>query len=193
MKKIFVLVVIIIFFQKNIFGQLSKNTWLVGGNLSFASSIYHPNQSAETKTSDFQLSATVGYFITPRLPIGIRTMFQTNKQNYKDAFGTTGEAKANYLSVGPFVRYYFLKKIDPVINFFGEANYLFGKARPDISANTFSFYRYYLLAGPVVYFNSSVGLELTLGYYYQKPNDGRNATSGFQTGLGFQIYLEKAK
>lgn len=48
------------------------------------------------------------------------------------------------------------------------------------------------MAGPVIYFNSSVGLELSLGYYYQKPNNDA-ATTGLQTRIGFQVYLEKIK
>lgn len=173
--------------------QLGKSDWMVGGSLGYNSSKYYQNQTAEIKTSDFQFSATAGYFILPKFPIGVRTTLQSNKQHYKDASGARGEGSSNYWSVGPFARYYFLKKTQEIVNLLVETSYSFGSARPDISANTFHFNRFSILAGPVIYFNSSVGLEFTLGYFHDKPSDGRNATSGFQTAIGFQIHLEKTK
>jgi hypothetical protein len=193
MKKIQFLAFICVAFQMNGLCQLNKGTWMVGGSGSFSSSNYNINSTANNKTSSFALSATVGYFILPGFPIGIRSVYQSEKQTYRDASGTTGSGISNFLSVGPFVRYYFLPKTDRLVNLFAEANYSFGNAKPDITTNTYHFNRYSLLAGPVIYFNSSVGIEFTLGYFHDKPTDGRNATSGFQTGLGFQIHLEKNK
>jgi hypothetical protein len=59
------------------------------------------------------------------------------------------------------------------------------------SINTFS-----ASAGPVIYFNSSVGMEFLLGYYSRKEviqqnGDIINHQKGFQIGIGFQIHLEK--
>jgi hypothetical protein len=166
---------------------------MVGGNAGLNTSTYHPNQIAETKITDFQFSATAGLFVLHNFPVGLRSTWQSQSQKYRDATGTTGEASSKYFSLGPFARYYLLKKREQLANILVEANYAFGSARPDISANTFHFSRYAILAGPVIFFNSSVGLEFTFGYFNEKPSDGRNATSGFQTNLGFQIHLEKNK
>ena len=75
-------------------------------------------------------------------------------------------------------------------NFFAEANYSFGTLKTD-NSNRYQLNRYSFLAGPVIYLNSNVGFELTAGYFNEKPSDGRNATTGFQTNLGFQIHFKK--
>lgn len=193
MKKLQLSILVAVFFSTAAFCQLNKGTWIVGGNAGFNSSNFKLNSIAETKTSNFQLTATAGYFVVKNFPLGVRSTWQFQRQKYHDATGATGEGNSNYLSIGPFARYYFLKKTDRMVNILIEANYSFGSARPDISANTYHFNRYSILAGPVIYFNSSVGLEFTIGYFNDKPSDGRNPTTGFQTNIGFQIHLEKNK
>jgi len=50
------------------------------------------------------------------------------------------------------------------------------------------------LAGPVIYFNSSVGLEVLLGYsssLEDVENANKEVRKGFQVAVGFQIHLEK--
>ena len=50
------------------------------------------------------------------------------------------------------------------------------------------------LAGPVVFFNSSVGLEFLLGYSYSMEDIEtflKQVRKGFQIAVGFQIHLEK--
>ncbi|MGC8751883.1 hypothetical protein, partial [Hydrotalea sp.] len=51
------------------------------------------------------------------------------------------------------------------------------------------------LAGPVIYFNSAVGLEMLLGYDYSKEMEtdvGTNAiTKGLKISIGLQIHLKK--
>lgn len=48
---------------------------------------------------------------------------------------------------------------------------------------------YSLLAGPAVFFNSSVGAELTAGFYSLNTHDF--TTNSFKINIGFQIYLKK--
>jgi hypothetical protein len=52
---------------------------------------------------------------------------------------------------------------------------------------------FFINAGPVIFLNSSVGVEFTIGYsstHIKGNNDNNNV---FQTGIGFQIHLEKNK
>jgi hypothetical protein len=193
MKQSFAILFLLLFclcYSQSSFAQLNKNVWMVGGDFSYNSGTTNrPNQNSTTTTTDLQFSPAIGYFIDSRLPIGIRTILQVGRFHYKDNSGTMGYGKSNYFSVGPFVRYYFLKKSDQIFNFFAEANYLIGNAQPDIGTARYTFSRYSLMVGPTIFFNSSVGLELSLGYYHQKPNNDA-ATSGLQTKIGFQVYLE---
>ncbi len=50
------------------------------------------------------------------------------------------------------------------------------------------------MAGPVIFFNTSVGLEFLLGYsssIEDIKDRYKNSIQGFQIGIGFQIHLEK--
>lgn len=73
-----------------------------------------------------------------------------------------------------------------------EAAYLYGfetRAPSDkTTKNTFSF-----SAGPVIYFNNVVGLEMLVSYstYKLSQIEGNNNTIRF--GIGLQVHLEKEK
>ncbi len=68
-----------------------------------------------------------------------------------------------------------------------EANYSYSKYFKTADFNT----GYSLKSGPVIYFNSSVGLELVVKYeHFYYSIDSRTADN-FQVGLGLQIHLEK--
>jgi len=45
--------------------------------------------------------------------------------------------------------------------------------------------------GSVIYFNNSVGLELSISYYSNKDITQNITNNGIQMALGFQIHLEK--
>jgi hypothetical protein len=68
-----------------------------------------------------------------------------------------------------------------------EANYNYGK-----NFNTQDFTTSYgIKTGPVVYFNSSVGLELLAKYQHVFYSSDSYTTNSLQIGLGLQIHLEK--
>ena len=106
----------------------------------------------------------------------------------KVSFGgkTKGGNSNSGFSVGPFIRYYFLKT-EKNINFLVEANYYYGK---DFNKSDFVT-NYGFKAGPVIYFNSSVGLELLAKYEHVFYSSDSFTTNSFQIGLGLQIHLEK--
>jgi hypothetical protein len=93
------------------------------------------------------------------------------------------------LGVGPFFRYYFLDP-DNRINVFAESAYQYlhfssNRGASD-NANVFTF-----SAGPVIYFNTSVGIEFTASYEINKYNDDSIKTNTFFLNIGFQIHLKK--
>ncbi|MDO9260884.1 MAG: hypothetical protein Q7U08_02960 [Flavobacteriaceae bacterium] len=82
-------------------------------------------------------------------------------------------------------------------NILAEVNYQFGNLSvsnlPNAKGtlNKLSF-----LVGPEIFFNSSVGMELLLGYKtttqkMDNPNYISYHENGFQVAVGFQIHLEK--
>ncbi|MBX9806252.1 MAG: hypothetical protein K2X95_00470, partial [Flavobacteriaceae bacterium] len=133
MKPIKLFIAITSLLTINSYAQLDKKTWLVGGTGSFNSykqeqTFTWQNTGVEAKTiynnRDIELSAKIGYFIMDNLVLGINPTYS----NLKQKSVTAGDNIAHQFSVGPFVRYYFLKKEKP-FNILTEINYQFGNLR----------------------------------------------------------------
>lgn len=177
--------------------QLSKGIWLTGGSGSFYS--YNQQYVSTTNTTDakytsIEFSASVGYFLIDKLAIGLRPDFSYFKgkiNNQGEVAGTTKYA------IGPFTRYYFLKS-EKQFNLLADLSYQVGFTKEPIGTkSTGNFNNLTLLAGTEVFFNTSVGVEILLGYSKThetlnqpsfKYTDNRN---GFLVSVGFQIHLEK--
>jgi hypothetical protein len=174
------------------FSQLNKNTYLISGSASLSSSKNTYSSGSYYQESDefnLKVSPNIGYFIVDKLALGIKQSLSW----YKAEVTTVGGGISNIkrYDVGPFVRYYFLKK-DKMYNIFTEGAYQYGLYwfyKEKGKSNTFS-----LTAGSVIYFNSSVGLELTAGFSSRNEDiqDGPKTTlKGLLIGIGFQFHLEK--
>lgn len=191
MKKVIFSVLVIFIVNLKANAQLNKGIWLVGGNGSFSSSkgtFEAGPYSQKSKETNLNISPNIGYFLIDKLVVGLKPGFTW----YKSLITTSGAtSNSTRFEVGPFVRYYFLDKTKPV-NILSEVSYQheFITAKPETgSSNTFSFN-----AGPVIYFNSSVGLEFTVGYYSHSENFlsySKTTQQAFKMAIGFQIYLEK--
>ena len=165
--------------------QITKGNWMVGGSANFSSSVGESKSSSgftsESKGSGFTISPTIGYFVTDKLAFGISPVFGYSKTDGQDA--NTG------YGAGPFVRYYLLKP-EKLINILTHIGYYYGSNSSDTTTNNFNF-----KAGPAIFLNSSVALELTLDYStsQSKSNSSTSTFKSFNIGLGFQIHLEKDK
>ena len=172
--------------------QLTKGNWLVGGTGKFSiynNSYISSNYNVEYKYTDISISPSVGYFVSKKLAFGLRPTFSSSigKSNLGSSTTTTGQ---RYL-IGPFGRYYFLNQENP-FNILADLSYQFGIK--DIGGPKGNLSNFSALVGPVIYLNSSVGIEFLLGYSKSKEEiEGANKDieSGFQIALGFQIHLEK--
>lgn len=184
MKLINLFFTAILFVSLSANAQITKGNWMVGGSASYSTS-NTTNQQGDKLSSGIGLSINpnLGYFFIDQLAGGTQLNF-----NYGKPSG--GYSNTSY-SISPFLRYYFLKP-DKIINIFTEISYGYGisKSQNDKS----SFVRgYSLKAGPVIYVNSSVGLELTANYNSSYLEQTNNNYNHFTIGLGFQIHLEKDK
>ena len=177
--------------------QLDKGVWLVGGNGTFYS--YTENYSTPTfsqvgKFANIDIGASFGYFLVDKFAVGLRPSFSSYKGEVVNTPGGTNQLK---LSVGPFVRYYFLSKDKPY-NILFDASYQSGinkylrSPQEKGKFNTLS-----IMGGSEIFFNSSVGLEILLGYTskvlsIENSQSAANMTrKGFQTSVGFTFHLEK--
>jgi hypothetical protein len=173
--------------------QLNKGTWIVGGVGSYSSTrnIYsYGSIYLDTKVTEINISPNIGYFIFDKFNAGLKPTF-TKYKAHETSAGGGGRTDETRLEIGPFARYYFLNK-EKVFNLLTEASYQFGVAdfRKEKGNNsTLS-----LMAGPVLYFNSSVGLEFLFGYYKRHEKLEASAETeekGFRISIGFQFHLER--
>ena len=159
--------------------QITKGNWMVGGNAYFDNSNANNSKGEEIQSSTgIQIQPNIGYFFYDHFASGLIASYGYGK--------TKGGNSNSGFGVGPFLRYYFLKS-DKNLNFLLVANYNYGK-----NFNTQDFTTSYgIKTGPVVYFNSSVGLELLAKYQHVFYSSDSYTTNSLQIGLGLQIHLEK--
>src|SRR5690606_31714249 len=81
----------------------NKGNVMVEGNLVVSTTA---NKNSEVKTTEFDFTPKVGYFLTDKLAAAINLHAGVNVE---DAYGDDEKEKANTLGVGLFGRYYFLE------------------------------------------------------------------------------------
>ena len=182
------LTLLIIFYSANAYCQIDKGNWMLGGVVSYAYTRYESEYfGVPHDYYALNIDPSLGYFFLDKLGIGIKAGI--NKIGTRSA-GTSKYLTYTDFNVGPFARYYFLPK-ENILNFLAEAGYQYGyeggkNGRP--SKNTFTF-----SAGPVAYFNSSVGLEFLVTYSTYKFSAINGSDGTIRFGLGLQIHLEPDK
>lgn len=191
MKKITISVLAILLLSVAAKSQITKGNWMLGGNISYASTQYKSeNYGPEHIVYDFTIKPSVGYFFGDKFVGGIKAAII--KRGTKDP-GTPGNNKNTDFNLGFFSRYYFLPE-EKQVNILFESSYLYGFVgggsgqNTSTSKNTFA-----LAAGPVIYFNTSVGLEFLIGYSTYKFSGINGSNGTIQIGIGLQIHLEKDK
>lgn len=178
MKKMIILVLTVLMFTES-YSQITKGNWLLSGSASISSLKSSSAASIQFKQTDIQISAGVGHFFFDKFAAGIRPSL---------SYGSNTIANSSTVfSVGPFVRYYFLKP-ENIINVVSDASYSYGRISGGQKLNSFS-----LFAGPVLYFNESVGLEFLIGYSTTKIIGFNGSNNKMQFSIGFQFHLEKEK
>lgn len=156
--------------------QITKGNWMVGGTGYFSNTEVNDENGNELgETFAIGLFPNVGYFLLDNFGTGLIGQFNYGKTKNNDTSSSS-------FGIGPFVRYYFLKS-DKQINILADTSYVYHNSNSNGGVYNFK-------AGPVFYFNSSVGLEVTLGYTSTKFS-GEFQSNDFRIGIGFQIHLEK--
>lgn len=188
--KTIITTLLFLFFTVASFGQLTKGNWLTGGNAK----LYLFRENNSTSTYDYHytqidLSANVGYFVADKIAFGLRPTVSSFKGGYYATGGSISTNSQRYL-IGPYGRYYFLP-VDKDFNILTDISYQYGILGGGVKGNASTFSA---AAGPVIYFNSSVGIEFLLGYSSSNENADYGYSfkrKGFQFLIGFQIHLEK--
>lgn len=188
MKKV-ITTVLILFIISQTNGQITRNNWLVGGNANYSSSKQNlSNSTDKINFTLFSILPNIGYFVADNFALGVNTgvtFTQSKSINIK--------SNVTSYKVGPFGKYYFLEP-DNTTNLFVQASFGYGITRFNNFGNNISTAKnisYSISGGPVIFFNSSVGLEFTAGYNYEKALEDKSNVSSLILGIGLQIHLEK--
>ncbi len=184
MKKVLLLVVFMSALALTSNSQITKKNWLVGGSGKISSS-KQTILSTEVKGLNVALSPNVGYFFIDKLAGGIRAQLAINR--VESSGGTT---RTTQVGAGPFIRYYLLDKLNQ-INLFADASYKYSQFSGNSGGDPNHTNTFTISAGPVIYFNSSVGLELTANYEYLDSRETQTRQTTFFLSIGFQIHLER--
>ncbi len=167
-----------------IHGQITKSNWMVGGNGEF----YYDKttfSTGESSSSNISISPKIGYFIKDKFVLGLFGSLGTVTTK-------TNALKTRYSAygIGPFTRYYFLSTEDN-INLLFEINGAYNEQSNSSVTSKSSFISYSAMTGPVIFLNTSVGVEFLLGYkgYKETKTDVRNG--GVHFNIGIQVHLEK--
>lgn len=194
MKRIFSFFPLLLL-TSTMFGQLTKGHWLVGGSGRFYSYKNNYQTSAfisNGKYTQIDLSPNVGYFLADKFALGLKTTISSLKGDWTATSGT-GTTNTQRFLFGAFGRYYLLEA-EKQTNILVDASYQTGIIR-GLNDTKGTLNNLSISAGPVIYFNSSVGIEFLLGYATdiekyssQVQTEKRN---GFQFSVGLQIHLIK--
>ena len=179
MKSITITITALLLFSNICFSQITKGNWLVGGNALFYTQNGRINGS-DSKGYNLNISPDIGYFLANKFAAGL-----TLNATYVENINRGAKSSSTSLGIGPFARYYFLPT-ENIVNIFVEGIYQYTTDFNGFGENYFRF-----STGPVIYFNSSVGLEFTLNYAHDNTANISAKTISF--GVGFQIHLEKEK
>ncbi|TAG29826.1 MAG: hypothetical protein EAZ35_09385 [Sphingobacteriia bacterium] len=185
MKFIQLTAIALVFFIKSQ-AQITKNNWMLGGTFSI-SQTKTSSQANELFSTQINTTPRVGYFLANRFALGILGRFDL--LNLKPTLTTSS---ASNFGIGPFVRYYLLP-VENKTNLLIEANGTYTWLKSSLLLNSSNFIDYTLLAGPVIFLNSSVGLEFLVGYYGYKETTSNSKMMSVNFSIGIQYHLEKNK
>jgi len=194
MKRNFLLFCMTVFFVSASYAQITKGNWLVGGSGSLRSTNTtnsSPNTSTSSKRLDITISPSIGNFIMDKFALGLKAGYNKYKEEGSGSNGLS--TNTNRYSFGPFARYYFLEK-EKHYNILLESSYQFGIYSFGATKGNSSLFNTSI--GPVIYFNSSIGLEFLFGYYnfketIRQSGDFVSKQNGIQMSLGLQVHLDK--
>jgi hypothetical protein len=203
MKKI-IMLILAIYTIKYSSAQLTKYNWLVGGTGLFNSNKYTNDLGIHTQTiTNIQLAPNIGYFFVDKFAVGLKLNFSSSRNKNISTGASYNLGKYTTFGFGPFLRYYCLD-VNKQFNILIDGSYQYNIERiggvssnnntpVPVPTNQYTKNTFSIAAGPVIYFNTSVGLEFLIGYATSQYAQNSAGNSGIQIGLGLQVHLERDK
>lgn len=188
MKKNTLFLILAFAFSLTTTAQITKGNWMYGGNASFSNKEFytHTFKKEKLKTSEFDIKANAGYFFIDNLQAGIRIEYADFKRK-----NINTESNRYWFKYGAYSRYYFLKP-EKIVNVFIDGGYFLGNNVFESGDYKDNLNGFSISAGPTIFFNNSVAMELAANYSSTKLKGANDATeNNLQFSLGFQIFLER--
>lgn len=198
MKK---LLILLAFVPLVSFGQFSKGTKYVGGNLTYSNSKADFTNSNTPSTSIFSLNGQLGYFVNDSWAVGpVINYFSFNRPNLNPVSNLFEDSRIMGYAGGLFARKFF--SISEKLFFSMEGKGLVGNINRDVNP---SFYeerstRVYLSIKPAFTFmpNQKWGFDASIGEIFYESNwnanylENRNFQINFgQINLGVNYFFGK--
>lgn len=206
MKKLFVLSALALVGLAN--AQTEKGSWVVSGstNIGFNNStnkVKFDGRSVDgPKTTSFNITPSVGYFVANNIAIGVDLSFtaaKTTNTQYIFDQEVSFDTKSNTIIVMPNATYYF-KSASKVMPYLGAGIGYFSnttKYPSDFSTNnevkfTTDGLAWGAKGGIVFLVTPSVGIDLGLAYVNtsDKEDDVKNVTNTFGVNAGFSFFFK---
>jgi hypothetical protein len=174
------LIIVTILWITTASAQITKGNWMVGGDANYSNSNETDKQgSIITSGNSIKINPNIGYLFFDKFAGGLKLNMNYGVSN--------GNSSSISYGIGPFMRYYFLKP-EKLVNVLAEISYNYNIYKNKGLEPKYA-KEYNIKAGPTLFFNSSVALELTANYgSFLAENYNYNK---FWIGFGFQIYLKK--
>jgi outer membrane protein len=183
------------------FCQIPKGTSIIGGSVAVNHSKTE-TETQETKSTQFDLSPSYGYFIISNLAIGASLDFSTASSSYNWGSGPR-KSKSNSYGVGPFVRYYL--PINEKLYGVGSVSYSREWSKDEAWSTTTpqnknttkeGYYNLGIGAGIAYFLTPNISLDVMLVYSKdqfknREADDYTYRTSGIALAAGFNIFLRK--
>ena len=140
MKKIILAVLPLLFCSLNVFAQLEKGTFLLGGGLGYSSTSSQTEDDVsgtrEITNSVFSISPDVGYFFKPKWVLGLSIPISSSDRMTTLTSSSVSETQENSalttnFGVAPFVRKYI--SVSEVFSFFLQARVGYYQSRSEFT------------------------------------------------------------
>lgn len=181
MKKAVLLLLLSHLFISFCNSQISKNSWILGGEFRLTSQKEELNNQ---KFVAYSITPAFGYFIADRIAVGLQSDFTKNVITEIPII----RVAQNTNSIGPFARMYFLNETQKA-NVFGELGYRYTWARDENYGTVYKSNGYTVKAGPSFFVSKNISLEFALGFFHSKDTRNHYKLNQFQTGLGFKVHF----
>lgn len=183
MKKHFILLLLLLFSSSILFAQLEKGNWFMAGysnlGLDFGKSKtkYGSTTDENYKFVHFNLKPEVGYLVTNKLITGLFLDFD----RYTTKYDNNDKDFDTKFIIGPFLRYY-IKEFNGFWPY-AEGRVGIGSEKYSSSYETdfdykYSYFTTRLGVGTTYFVTEQFGLDLFLGYDFDKWTDNTDYPSG---------------